>query len=160
MTLRNFEKRSRTAQTSHFQKSPSLRGKKNQVTVKRMKLKRRWNKILSACVLVGVSIAVTKHHDHEASWGGRAYSAHTSTLLFTTEGSQYRNSSRDLEAGAHAEAMVWGLLTGLLLIDRSACLLIEPGIEPPTMGWGWALPHWLPIEKMPYSWISWRHFLN
>ena len=30
-----------------------------------------------------VSVAVTKHQDHKASWGGRVYSAYTSTLLFT-----------------------------------------------------------------------------
>lgn len=32
------------------------------------------------------------------------------------------------------------------------------GITPPILGW--ALPHWTLIEKMPYSWISWWHFLN
>jgi hypothetical protein len=40
-------------------------------------------------------------------------------------------------------------------------LLIEPkstspGMAPPQ----WALPPWSLIEKMPYTWISWRHFLN
>jgi hypothetical protein len=32
------------------------------------------------------------------------------------------------------------------------------GMAPPTIGW--ALPHWSLIEKMCYSWISWRHFIN
>jgi hypothetical protein len=55
------------------------------------------------------------------------------------------------------------LLTGLFPLACSACFLIEPrttsqGMAPPTMGW--ALPPWLLIEKMPYSWISWRYFLK
>jgi hypothetical protein len=55
------------------------------------------------------------------------------------------------------------LLTGLLPLTCSACFLIElktpsPGMAPPTMGW--ALPTWSLIEKMPYSWISQRHFLK
>ena len=54
-------------------------------------------------------------------------------------------------------------LTGLLPLACSACFLIEPrftspGMTPPTMGW--ALSTWSLVEKMPYSWISWRHFLN
>jgi hypothetical protein len=41
--------------------------------------------------------------------------------------------------------------------------LIEPkttssGMAPPTMGW--ALPPWSLIEKLPFSWISLRHFLT
>jgi hypothetical protein len=54
------------------------------------------------------------------------------------------------------------LLTGLLPLSCSACSLIEPkttsqGRAPPTNG----PPHpWSLIEKMPYSWISWRHFLK
>jgi hypothetical protein len=34
----------------------------------------------------------------------------------------------------------------------------SPGIALPIMDW--ALSHWSLIEKMPYSCISWRHFLN
>jgi hypothetical protein len=53
------------------------------------------------------------------------------------------------------------LLTGLLPLAYSACSLIEPkttspGMAPPTMG----LSPWSLIEKMSYSWISWRHFPN
>jgi hypothetical protein len=32
----------------------------------------------------------------------------------------------------------------------------SPEMAPPTRG----LSPWSLIEKMPYSWISWRHFLN
>jgi hypothetical protein len=36
----------------------------------------------------------TIHHDQEASWGGKCFSAYTFTLLFITKGSQDRNSHR------------------------------------------------------------------
>ena len=32
------------------------------------------------------------------------------------------------------------------------------GMAPPTMVW--PLPPWSLAEKMPYSWISWRHFVS
>ena len=55
------------------------------------------------------------------------------------------------------------LLTGFLPMSCSACCLIEtrtssPGMTPHTIGW--VLPHCSLLEKQPYSWISWRHFLN
>jgi hypothetical protein len=55
------------------------------------------------------------------------------------------------------------LLIGLVPLVCSDCSLIEPetispGMAPLTMGWT-LLPRSL-IEKMPYSWISWRHFLE
>jgi hypothetical protein len=55
------------------------------------------------------------------------------------------------------------LRTGLLPLACSACFLIEPKTTSPTMAPPticWALPPWSLIEKMPYSWISWRHFLR
>jgi hypothetical protein len=59
------------------------------------------------------------------------------------------------EAGADAEAMEGMFLTCLLPL---ACFCIEPrttslGMVPPEMS-----PPTLD-QKMPYSWISWRHFL-
>jgi hypothetical protein len=53
------------------------------------------------------------------------------------------------------------LLTGLLPLPCSACFLIKPktaspGMVPPTTD----PPPWSLIEKMPHSWISWRHFPN
>jgi hypothetical protein len=55
------------------------------------------------------------------------------------------------------------VLTGLLPLPCSAYFLLEPRttspeMAPPTMGW--ALSAWSVIEKMPYSWISWRQFLK
>jgi hypothetical protein len=85
-------------------------------------------------------------------------------LLFITKGSQDRNSHR---AGTWEQEMMqrpWRvLLTGLLPMACSACFVIKPrttstGVAPPTMGWA-LLNRWL-IEKMPYSFISRRHFLN
>ena len=52
-------------------------------------------------------------------------------------------------------------LTYLLFLACSACSLIEP--RPPDQRWHHPqgdLPPWSLIEKMPYSWISWRHFPN
>jgi hypothetical protein len=51
--------------------------------------------------------------------------------------------------------------TGLPPLACSACSLIEPRL--PAQRWHHpqgAFPPWSLIEKMPYSWISWRHFLN
>jgi hypothetical protein len=53
------------------------------------------------------------------------------------------------------------LLTGLLPLACSACSLIEPRL--PTQKWHHPqgdLPTWSLIEKMPCSWILWRHFPN
>jgi hypothetical protein len=81
-----------------------------------------------------------------------------STLLFITKGSQDWNSSR---SGSRSWCRGHGgmLLTGLLPLPCLACFLIEPRTTSPErhhpQG---ALPPWSLIEKMPYSWISWRHF--
>ena len=90
----------------------------------------------------------------------RVYSAYISILLFITKGSQDWNSSR---SGSRSWCRGHGemFLTGLLPLAYSACSLIEPkttspGMVPPTRGpFLWSL-----IKKMPYSWISWRHFPN
>jgi hypothetical protein len=83
------------------------------------------------------------------------------------------SSPKEVRTGTHTGQELggrsWGrghggmLLTGLLPLACSICFLIEPkttraGMAPPTMAW--ALPTWSLIEKMSYSWISWRHFLK
>ena len=78
----------------------------------------------------------------------RVYLAHTSAAQFTTEGSQGRN----LEARAEAEAMVV-LLTGLLIMVCSACLLREPrttclGVAPPLS---------ITKSENAYSWTLWSN---
>jgi hypothetical protein len=64
-----------------------------------------------------------------------------------------------LGAGADAEAMEGCYL--LACFPSIVQLAFEPrttspGMAPPTMGWALLLL----IEKMPYSWISWRHFIK
>jgi hypothetical protein len=89
----------------------------------------------------------------------RVYLAYTSILLFITKGSQDWNSSR---SGSRSWCRGHGgmFFTGLLPLACSACSLIEPKISspemvPPTRGLSPLI-----TEKMPYSWISWKHFLN
>ena len=91
---------------------------------------------------------------------GRVYSAYISTLLFITERSQDWNSSR---SGSRSWCRGHGgiFLTGLLPLACSAYSLIDPKITspemvPPTRD----PPPWSLIEKMLYSWISWRHIPN
>ena len=91
----------------------------------------------------------------------RVYSAYISTLLFITARIQDRNSSR---SGSSSWCRGHGgmFLAGLLLLACSACSLIEPRL--PAQRWSHPQGVFPPlsslIEKMPYSWISWRHFLN
>ena len=87
-------------------------------------------------------------------------SAYTSTFLFISKGSQDWNLNR---WGSRSWCRGNGgmLLTGLPPLACSACSLIEPRL--PAQRWyhpQWALPTWSLIERMSYSWISWRHFLN
>jgi hypothetical protein len=90
----------------------------------------------------------------------RVYLAYTSILLFITEVSQDWNSSR---SGSRSWCRGHGgiFFTGLPHLACLACSLINPRL--PGQRWSHpqgAFPPWSLIEKMPYSWISWRHFLN
>ena len=89
----------------------------------------------------------------------RVYSAYTSILLFITKEAR-TGTQAGQEAGADAEAM-----EGYSLLACFPCLLsllsyrtktTSPEMVPPTKG----LSPLILIEKMSYSWISWRHFLN
>jgi hypothetical protein len=85
----------------------------------------------------------------------RVYLAYTSILLFITKGVR-TGTQVGQEAGADAEAM-----EGCSLLACSAYSLIEPTL--PAQRWSHpqgAFPPRSLVEKMPYSWISWRHFLN
>jgi hypothetical protein len=101
----------------------------------------------------------TKHHDQKQVGEEIVYSAYTSTLLFTTKGSQDWNSHRvgtwreELMQRPWSGAAYWIASPGLL----SLLSLLSHRTQD-TMGW--ALPPWSLIEKMSHSWISWRHFLN
>jgi hypothetical protein len=81
-------------------------------------------------------------------------------LLFITKGSQDWNSSRS-GSRSWCRGHRGMLLTGLLPLACSACFLIEPKTTSP----GWqhpqgTLPPLITNWEMPYSWISWRHFLK
>jgi hypothetical protein len=86
----------------------------------------------------------------------RVYLACISTVLFITKGCQYWNS-RGIRSWCRAHGGM--LLTGLLPLAFSACSLIEPKTYT-AQGWYHPQAALTLIEKMPYSWISWRHFLN
>ena len=81
-------------------------------------------------------------------------------IAVITKGCQDWNSSRSGSRNwGRGHGGMW--LTALLPLAYSACSLIEPRL--PAQRWHHpqgALPPWSLIEKMPYSWISWRHFLN
>jgi hypothetical protein len=100
-------------------------------------------------------------HDQEASWGGKdLFSLYLHIAVHHQRKSgQELTQGRNLEAEADSEAMEECLLP----LPCSACFLIElrttsTGMASSTMSW--TLPPWSLIEKMPYSWISWRHFLK
>ena len=66
---------------------------------------------------------------------------------------------QELEAGANAEAMEVSCLLACFPWLAQLAFLLNPG--PPAQGWHHPhLHHWSLIEKMPYSYISWRHFLK
>jgi hypothetical protein len=51
--------------------------------------------------------------------------------------------------------------TGFLPLSCSACSLVEPRLPTQRCSHPQGdLLLWSLIEKMPSSWISWRHFLN
>jgi hypothetical protein len=93
----------------------------------------------------------------------RVYSAYTSTLLFITKGSQDRNSHRagtwrqELMQSPWKGAAYWLASPGLLslLFYRTQDYQPRDGTTHNGPSNPWSL-----IEKMPYSWISWKHFLK
>jgi hypothetical protein len=78
-----------------------------------------------------------------------------STLPLFTKGSQHWNSSR---SGSRSWCRGHGgmFFTGLLSLLSYRTKTTSPEMVLPTRD----LPPWSLIEKMPCSWISWRHFLT
>jgi hypothetical protein len=75
---------------------------------------------------------LNKHHDQDASWGGKGlFSLHFHTAVHH-QGSQDWNSSR---SGSRSWCRGHGgmFLTGLLPLTCSACFLIEPKTTSPEM---------------------------
>ena len=54
------------------------------------------------------------------------------------------------------DVLFWLASPGLLSLLSYRTKTTSPGMVPPTR----AFPPWSLIEKMSYSWISWRHFPN
>jgi len=97
-----------------------------------------------ASVLSRVFIAATKHHDQRTSWEERVCSAHTSTLLFITKGSQSRNSNRagtwkqELMPRPWRGAAYWVASYGSLSLLSYRSQDYQPRDSSTTMDW--ALP--------------------
>ena len=110
--------------------------------------------------------AAVKYQDQTASWGAKSLFG----LHFYVAVHHWRNSGQELKQDRklgqelmQTEATEGCCLLACFPMACSVCFLIEPrttrpGMASPTMGW--SLPHWSLIEKMPCSWILWRHFLN
>jgi hypothetical protein len=110
----------------------------------------------NTCCLSQGSYSCTKHHDQEASWGGKGLFR----LHFHIAVHHQKKSGLELKQVRKQELMQrpwrdatnWLASPGLLslLSYRTQDFLPHNG---PSYPW------WL-IEKMLYSWISWRHFLK
>ena len=93
-----------------------------------------------------VSVAMMKHHDQRANWGGKSLIG-----LYFSIVHYWRKSAQELNTGQDPRSRSWyrghggELLTGLLPLTGSVCHPIEQGIKslgmaPPTMDW--TLLHW------------------
>jgi hypothetical protein len=93
----------------------------------------------------------------------RVYSAYTSKLLFITKRSQDRNSHRvgtwrqELMQRPWRGTAFWLASPGLLSLLFYRIQDYQPRDGTTHKG---PSPASSLIEKMPYSWISWRHFLK
>ena len=81
-------------------------------------------------VFLNVSIVLMKHHDQKASWGGKgSFSSHFISLTVHHQRKTGQESNRAETWRQELMQRPWRvLLTGLLLLDCSACFLVEPRI--------------------------------
>jgi hypothetical protein len=101
-----------------------------------------------------------EHHDQEASWGGKdLFSLHFHLAVH-----HQRKSGLELKQVRKQELMqrpwkdvtYWfASLVLLSLLSYGTCTT-SPGMAPPITQFLLRTV----IEKMPYSWISWRYFLK
>lgn len=110
------------------------------------------------CLLLRLNTTTKKQLGEE-----RLCSPCSSTLLFSTEGSQDSNSQlgRTLQAGAAAHTGPGVPLTALLPWLAVAFLWNQDhqptdGVTHRELGFC----HWSVTDKRPDSWLSWGHFLN
>jgi hypothetical protein len=111
-------------------------------------------------VLVRVSIPAQTSWPR-SSWGGKGLLS----LHFQIAVHHQRKSGLELKQGRKQELMQSHgemLFAGLLPLACSAYFLIEPKDYQPRDGPTHKGPShpWSLIEKMLYSWMSWRHFLT
>ena len=110
--------------------------------------------LLRQGVLVKISTVAMKHHAREASWGGKVYSAYTSTLLFITKESQDRNSHRvgtwkqDLMQRPWMGAAYWLASPGFLSLISYRTQDYQPRND--ITHWAGPSLYWSLTEKMPY----------
>ena len=121
------------------------------------------------CSVLGLVTLAVIQHQTKATCGGKGFfsSYFHITVHHRRKSEQKLQQSRNLEAGADAEATEECCLLACSPMACSTCFIIKlgttsPGVAPPTMGW--ALPHQSLIKKMPhrlaYSPILWRCFLS
>ena len=105
-----------------------------------------------------ISIAVTKHHDQKASWGGKGLFV----LLFHSHSSSLKEVRTATQTGQEPGGRSSCRDHGGCCLRACSTLFIEPRMVLPTMGR--ALPHQSLIMKIPYRFacspILWMHFLN
>jgi hypothetical protein len=115
--------------------------------------------LVSSIILVRVSIPVQTSWPR-SSWGGKGLF----TLHFHIAAHHWKKLGLELKQVREQELMqrpwrdvlYWLASPGLLSLLSYRTKTTSPEMAPPTRG----LSPWSLIEKMPYSWISWRHFLN
>jgi hypothetical protein len=100
-------------------------------------------------------LSLHKHHDQEASWGGKglfSFHFHIAVHHQRKSGLELKQvRKQELMQRPWRDATYWLASLGLLS-------LLSLGMAPPTMGW--ALPPLITNWENAYSWISWRHFFK
>jgi hypothetical protein len=116
--------------------------------------------IIYCCLSQGF-YSCTKHHDQEASWGGKGLFS----LHFHTAVHHQRKSGLELKQVRKQEMMqrpwrdvtYWFASPGLLSLLPYTTQDYQPRDGTTHNG---PFHPWSLIEEMPYSWISWRHLVK
>lgn len=104
-----------------------------------------------------------KHHSQEACWGGKGlFNFHFQIAIHHQRKSgQGFIQGRNLEVGADSKTMGAGCLLTCFpgLLSLLYCRTQDYQPKDSTTHNRPSQP-WSPIEKVPYNWISWRHFFK